>query len=93
VEDSRLLSVIPLNSVNRATANWLALELVQPNCQTYIMFHDRLTGNFTGAYHYPREIKSGFIYLDEQNMPGKDENPPVAKPEKSEAFTDQKVAN
>ena len=32
VEDSRLLGVIPLNAVHAATANWLALELVQPNC-------------------------------------------------------------
>ena len=29
---------------------------------------DRLTGNFQGAYHYPREIKSGFIYLDERHL-------------------------
>ena len=55
------------------------------------MFHDRLTGNFTGAYHYPREIKSGFIYLDEENMPGKVEKGP--KIEKSDLFTDQKVGN
>jgi len=73
VEDSRLLSVIPLDggiiqSPANKLGNWLALELVQPNCQTYVLFMDRLTGSFQGAYHYPREIKSGFIYLDERNL-------------------------
>jgi hypothetical protein len=33
------------------------------------MFVDRFTGVFQGAYHYPREIKSGFIYLGEQDHP------------------------
>ena len=44
--------------------DFIALELVQANYQTFIVFSDREKGLFRGAYHYHREIKSGFIFLN-----------------------------
>jgi len=62
VEDSRMLNVMPLQT------DCLAIEVVQPNFQTYLIFADKVTGDFRGAYHYQREIKSGFIYMcDEED--------------------------
>ena len=43
--------------------DYIVLELVQANYQTYLVFTDREDGTFRGAYHYQREIKSGFISL------------------------------
>ena len=45
-------------------SNFIVLELVQANYQTYLVFTDRENGTFRGAYHYQREIKSGFIFLN-----------------------------
>ena len=56
IEDSRILSVMTIK-------DYLALVLVQANYQTYLVFTDRASGEFRGAYHYQREIKSGFISL------------------------------
>ena len=56
IEDSRILSVTPMK-------DFLALELVQANYQTYIVLIDRATNEIRGSYHYQREIKSGFIPL------------------------------
>ena len=44
--------------------DYIVLELVQANYQTYLVFTDREDGTFRGAYHYQREIKSGFIFLN-----------------------------
>ena len=46
--------------------DFIVLELVQANYQTYLVFNDREKGTFRGAYHYHREIKSGFIFLNEE---------------------------
>ena len=59
VEDSRLLNTLPMKDL-------VALELVQANCQTYLVFTDRETGNFKGAFYYQREVKSGFIFLSNE---------------------------
>lgn len=59
VEDSRLLNTLPMKDL-------VALELVQANCQTYLVFTDRETGNFRGAFYYQREVKSGFIFLSNE---------------------------
>ena len=57
IEDSRIMSILPMR-------DFTVLELVQVNCQTYLVFTDRDNGTFRGAYHYHREIKSGFIFLN-----------------------------
>ena len=51
------MSILPIR-------DYIVLELVQKNCQTYLVFTDREKGTFRGAYHYHREIKSGFIFLN-----------------------------
>lgn len=51
------MSILPMR-------DFIVLELVQVNCQTYLVFTDRDKGIFKGAYHYHREIKSGFIFLN-----------------------------
>lgn len=51
------MSILPMR-------DFIVLELVQINCQTYLVFTDRENGTFRGAYHYHREIKSGFIFLN-----------------------------
>jgi hypothetical protein len=71
VEDSRLLNTLPMKDL-------VALELVQANCQTYLVFTDRETGDFRGAFYYQREVKSGFIFLSNE---GPEEYSPQAETE------------
>lgn len=84
IEDSRLLSALPMK-------DYVALEMVQPNCQTFLVFTDRQSGDFVGAFHYHREIKSGFIFL---NNEGPDDYDPSQEesPKKLSAFTPATVA-
>ena len=47
--------------------NYQALELVQANYQTYIVFTDNETGDLKASFQYQKEIKSGFVYLCDQS--------------------------
>ena len=74
IEDSRIMSILPMR-------DYVVLELVQVNCQTYLVFTDRENGTFRGAYHYHREIKSGFVFLngegpEEVNLDGDPQESP-----------------
>lgn len=51
------MSILPMR-------DFIVLELVQANYQTFLVFTDREKGTFRGAYHYHREIKSNFIFLN-----------------------------
>lgn len=60
VEDTRIMQVIKIHE-------YIALELVQANSQTYVLFMDRESGDLKASFQYQREIKSGFIYLCDQS--------------------------
>ena len=46
--------------------DYQALELVQQNYQTFIVFMDKESGDLKASFQYLREIKSGFVYLCDQ---------------------------
>lgn len=56
IEDTRISQVIQMR-------DYQALELNQQNCQTFIVFMDKETGDLKASFQYQREIKSGFVYL------------------------------
>jgi hypothetical protein len=58
VEDTRIMQMIKIH-------DYIALELVQANSQTYMLFLDRESGDLKCSFQYQREIKSGFIYLND----------------------------
>ena len=66
--------------------DYQALELVQQNYQTFIVFLDKNSGDLKASFQYQREIKSGFVYLCDQSdtEDSDEEEPDLKKTEKSQ---------